>query len=269
MTENSLRVLEYYRLLNIVSHYAASPLGCSNCLSLKPLQELESIEAEQRLVSEMKELVCTKGFIPLSSLSDLRPMLGKAAKKGAFLEGKEFLSIHNLIGVSQQVKNWIREAGDLCPSLGCIVKDIPTCDILAKEIGKSITEDGGISDRASPSLSSLRSRRVSQRRVIEKRLNDILSSLESSDDTLISVRDGRYVISIRTDKKGSIKGIVHGYSSTHSTCFLEPLAVTEENNYLVELTDREKEEEKKVLKRLTGLVSDFSSELVSCLEIMG
>ncbi|MBE9540865.1 MAG: endonuclease MutS2 [Proteobacteria bacterium] len=269
MTENSLRVLEYYRLLNIVSHYAASPLGCSNCLSLKPLQELESIEAEQRLVSEMKELVCTKGFIPLSSLSDLRPMLGKAVKKGAFLEGKEFLSIHNLIGVSQQVKNWIREAGDLCPSLGCIVKDIPTCDILAKEIGKSITEDGGISDRASPLLSSLRSRRVSQRRVIEKRLNDILSSLESSDDTLISVRDGRYVISIRTDKKGFIKGIVHGYSSTHSTCFLEPLAVTEENNYLVELTDREKEEEKKVLKRLTGLVSDSSSELVSCLEIMG
>ena len=269
MTENSLRVLEYYRLLNIVSHYAASPLGRSNCLSLKPLKELESIKAEQRLVSEMKELVCIKGFIPLSSLSDLRPMLGKAAKKGAFLEGKEFLSIHNLIGVSQQVKNWIREAGDLCPSLECIVKDIPTCDILAKEIGKSITEDGGISDRASPLLSSLRSRRVSQRRVIEKRLNDILSSLESSDDTLISVRDGRYVISIRTDKKGFIKGIIHGYSSTHSTCFLEPLAVTEENNYLVELTDREKEEEKKVLKRLTGLVSDSSFELVSCLEIMG
>ena len=268
MIENSLRVLEYYRLLNIVSHYAASPLGRSNCLSLKPLQELESIEAEQRLVSEMKELVCTKGFIPLSSLFDLRPMLRKASKKGTFLEGKEFLSIHNLIKISHQVKNWIREARELHPSLGDVVKDIPTCDILAKEIGKSITEDGGISDRASPLLSSLRSQRVAQRRVIEKRLNDILSSLESSDDNIISVRDGRYVISIRTDKKGFIKGIVHGYSSTHSTCFIEPLAVVEENNYLVELTDREKEEEKKVLKRLTGFVSDFSSELVSCLEIM-
>jgi len=269
MTENSLRVLEYYRLLNIVSHYAASPLGRSNCLSLKPLQELESIQAEQRLVSEMKELVCTKGFIPLSSLFDLRPMLRKASKKGTFLEGKEFLSIHNLIKVSYQVKNWIREARELSPSLMDVVKDIPTCDILTKEIGKSITEDGGISDRASPLLSSLRSQRVAQRRVIEKRLNDILSSLASSDDKIISVRDGRYVISIRTDKKGFIKGIVHGYSSTHSTCFIEPLAVVEENNYLVELTDREKEEEKKVLKRITGFVSDFSSELVSCLEIMG
>ncbi|MBW2332918.1 MAG: hypothetical protein JRF08_05585 [Deltaproteobacteria bacterium] len=244
MTENSLKVLEYYRLLDIVSSYAASPLGRSNCLSLKPLQKLESIESEQRLVSEMKELVCTKGFVPLSSLFDLRPMLRKASKKGAFLEAKNFLSIHNLIGIS------------------------PACDILAKEIAKSITEDGKISDRASPLLSSLRSQRVSQRMVIEKRLNEILSSLASSDDNIISVRDGRYVISIKTAKKNVIKGIVHGYSSTHSTCFIEPVAVVEENNYLVELTDREKEEEKKVLKRLTGFVSDFSYELVSCLEIM-
>jgi DNA mismatch repair protein MutS2 len=268
MTENSLRVLEYYRLLNIVSHYAASPLGRSNCLSLKPLKELESIDAEQKLVSEMKELVCTKGFIPLSSLFDLRPMLRRALKKGTFLEGKNFLSIQNLINISRQVKNWIRMARGLYPSLWDTVKDIPTCDILAKEIGKAITEDGGISDRASPILSSLRSQRVTQRRRIEKRLNDILSTLASSDDSIISVRDGRYVISIRTDKSGFIKGIIHGYSSTHSTCFMEPLAVVEENNYLFELTDREKEEEKKVLKRLTGFVSDFSSELVSCLEIM-
>ncbi|MBW2105428.1 MAG: endonuclease MutS2 [Deltaproteobacteria bacterium] len=268
MRENSLKVLEYYRLLDIVSSYAASPLGRSNCLSLKPLQKLESIESEQRLVSEMKELVCTKGFVPLSSLFDLRPMLRKASKKGAFLEAKNFLSIHNLIGISHQVKSWIRGTRDLYPSLWDVAKNIPACDILAKEIAKSITEDGKISDRASPLLSSLRSQRVSQRMVIEKRLNEILSSLASSDDNIISVRDGRYVISIKTAKKNVIKGIVHGYSSTHSTCFIEPVAVVEENNYLVELTDREKEEEKKVLKRLTGFVSDFSYELVSCLEIM-
>ena len=94
MTENSLRVLEYYRLLNIVSQYAASPLGRSNCLSLTPLQELESIEAEQRLVSEMKELVCTKGFISLSSLFDLRPTVRKALRKGIYLEGKEIGRAH-------------------------------------------------------------------------------------------------------------------------------------------------------------------------------
>ena len=268
MIEHSLKVLEYYRLLTIVSHYAASPLGRSNCLSLKPLQELESIEAEQRLVSEMKELLLIKGFIPLSSLFDLRSILRKASKKGVFLEPKDFLSIHNLIHTSHQVKNWIREAGSICPSLENIVKDIPLCDILTHEIATSITKEGGISDHASPLLSSLRSQRVIQRRKIEKRLNDIVSSTEGSDDTIISIRDGRYVISMRTDKKSGIKGIIHGYSATHSTSFIEPLAIVEENNCLAELTDKEKEEEKRVLKRLTEIVSDFSSELVLCLDTM-
>jgi DNA mismatch repair protein MutS2 len=269
MIEYSLRVLEYYRLLNILSNYAASPLGRSDCLSLKPLKELDSIKAEQRLVSEMKELLLIKGLIPLSSLVDLRPVFLKAAKIGAYLEPKELLSIDNLIKISHQAQNWICESGDLCPSLTGIVDNIPACCDLSKEIGRSITEDGGISDSASPLLASLRSERVSSRRVLEKKLNDILNSLEFRDDTLISVRDERYVVSIKTDRKDYIKGIVHGYSRTHSTCFMEPLAIMEENNHLFELTDREKEEERRVLERLTGLVSDFSSELLSCLEIMG
>jgi len=269
MIEHSLRVLEYYRLLNILSNYTSCPLGRSDCLSLKPLKELDSIKAEQRLVSEMKELLLIKGLIPLSSLVDLRPVFLKAAKIGACLEPKELLSIHNLIRISHQAKNWIRESRDLCPSLTGIVDNIPACYDLSKEIGRSITEDGGISDSASPLLASIRSERVGVRRALEKRLNDILSSLEFRDDTLISVRDGRYVASIKTDRKDYIKGIIHGYSRTHSTCFIEPLAIVEENNHLFELTDREKEEERRVLERLTGLVSDFSSELLSCLEIMG
>ena len=272
MVEHSLTVLDYYRLLNILSNYAASPLGRSDCLSLKPLKELESIKAEQRLVSEMKELLLIKGLISLSSLIDLRPVLDKTGKRGAYLEPKELLATHNLIRISNQVRNWVYEARDLCPSLTEILDNIPACNNLAKEIGRSITEDGGISDLASPLLSSLRSQRVALRRAVEKKLNDILDSLESTkgdNDSLVSVRDGRYVVSVRTDRKDNIKGIVHGYSRSQSTCFTEPLAVMEENNHLVELKDREREEERKVLERLTGLVADSSSELLTCLEIMG
>ncbi len=269
MLEYSLRVLEYYRLLNILSNYAASPLGRSDCLSLKPLKELESIKAEQGFVSEMKELLLIKGFISLSSLVDLRPVLMKAGKKGAYLEPKELLSIQNLIRLSNQVKNWVYEVRDLCPSLSGILDNIPACHDLAKEIGSSITEDGAISDRASPLLSSLRSQRVALRRVVEKRLNDILDRAGLNDESLVSVRDGRYVISIKTDKGSIVAGIVHGYSRSHSTCFVEPMEAVEENNHLVELIDREREEERRVLERLTELVSDFSSELLGCLEIMG
>jgi len=105
MIEYSIRVLEYYRLLDILSKYAASPLGRLDCLSLKPLHNLEHVEAEQRLVSEMKELLLVKGFVPLSSLDNIRPAMQKASIEGTCLEVKEFLSIYNLISVSHKVKN--------------------------------------------------------------------------------------------------------------------------------------------------------------------
>jgi len=142
MIEHSLRVLEYYRLLDILSRYAASPLGRSDCLSRNPLRDLESVRAEQRLVSEMKELLLVKGFVSLSNLADLRPVLKKAVKDGSYLEPKELLSIHNLLRVSHQAKNWIRDARDLCASLGDIIDTIPACSNLSREIGKSISVMG-------------------------------------------------------------------------------------------------------------------------------
>lgn len=269
MIEHSLRVLEYYRLLDILSSYAASPLGRSYCSTLKPLNEFESIQAEQRLVSEMKELLLVKGFVSLATLADLSPILRKAEKPGAYLEPKELLRVQNLLKVSYQTKSWIQAAVDLCPSVADIVESIPECSDLLGEIEKSITEDGAISDVASPALAALRAQRVALRRAVEKRLNGLLRGLDFSEESLISVRDGRYVVSVRTDRKSSLKGIVHGYSKTHSTCFVEPLAAVEENNRLVELADKEREEERRVLARLTRLVSEVVPEILSCLKIMG
>jgi DNA mismatch repair protein MutS2 len=217
----------------------------------------------------MKELLLVKGFVPLSNLSDLRPALTKAGKKGGCLEPAELLSIHNLLKTSRRTRTWIRDSRDLCPCLADIADDIPDTSNLTKEIEGSITEDGAVSDRASPLLASLRSQRAGLRRALEKTLSTTIERLEFKEESLISVRDGRYVVSVRSDKKNSLQGIVHGYSKTHSTCFIEPLAVVEENNRLVEIDEKEKEEERRVLEWLTGLVHESSSEILACLEIAG
>ena len=269
MIEYSLRVLEYYRLIEILSEYAASPLGRFHCLSLRPFKELDAIHAEQELTSEMKELLLVKGFVPLSGLSDLRPALAKAGIAGGCLEPAELLSIHNLLKTSRRAKAWIRDSRDLCPCLADIVAEIPDTSALCGEIERSITEDGAVSDRASPLLASLRSQRATLRRTLEKILGATIERLEFKEESLISIRDGRYVVSVRSDKKNSLQGIVHGYSKTHSTCFTEPLAVVEENNRLVEINEREKEEERRVLEWLTGLVHESSSEILACLTIAG
>jgi DNA mismatch repair protein MutS2 len=268
MVEHSLRVLEYYRLLEILSGYAASPLGRSDCLSRKPLKDLDWITAEQRLVSEMKELLLVKGLVPLSGLADITPLLKKASKKGACLEPKELLAILDHLKAAHQVADKIRESKELTPSLALIIDGIPGCDGLIEKIETSITQEGEVSDSASPQLASLRSGRIALRRVIEKRLEGILKGPGFSEDNIISVREGRYVISLRAERKGNLKGIVHGYSNSHSTCFVEPLAVLEENNTLVDLTEREKEEERRVLQALARLVDSFSGDLAVCSAIM-
>ncbi|MBW2311788.1 MAG: Smr/MutS family protein [Deltaproteobacteria bacterium] len=269
MIEHSLRVLEYYRLLEILSGYAASPLGRSDCLSRKPLKDLESITAEQRLVSEMKELLLVKGFVPLSGLVDLTPLLRKASKKGAHLEAKELLAILNHLRAAHRIKHHVRESKELAPSVAVVTDALPGCSRLIEKIETSITKEAEVSDAASPQLASLRSSRIALRRGIEKRLERILQGPEFTEDNVMSVREGRYVISVRAERKGSIKGIVHGYSSSHATCFMEPMAVVEENNKLVEATEREKDEERKVLRALTELVDSYSGDLAACLAIMG
>jgi DNA mismatch repair protein MutS2 len=269
MIEHSLRVLEYYRLLEILSGYAASPLGRSDCLSRKPFKDLDSITAEQRLVSEMKELLLVKGFVPLLGLIDLTPLLKKALKQGGCLEPKGLLAIGNHLKAAHQAAHWIAESRELTPSLAQITDALPGCEHLMEAIETAITQEAEVSDAASPQLASLRARRVTFRRAIEKKLEGILQRPEFTEDNRMSVRDGRYVISIAAGRKASLKGIVHGYSSTHATCFMEPLAVVEDNNTLVEVTEKEEEEKRRVLRALTGLVGSFSEDLAAGAKIMG
>ncbi|MFW6147009.1 MAG: endonuclease MutS2 [Thermodesulfobacteriota bacterium] len=268
MIEHSLRVLEYYRLLEILSGYAASSLGRSDCLSRKPFKDLDSITAEQKLVSEMKELLLVKGFVPLSGLIDLMPLLHKASKKSGCLEPKEFLAIGKHLKAAHQAADWIRESRESAPSLAYIADGLPGCQKLIEAVDQVITNEAEVSDSASPELASLRARRIALRRAIEKRLEKILQRPEFTEDNIMSVRDGRYVISINAGRKASLKGIVHGYSSTHSTCFMEPLAVVEDNNRLVEVAEKEEEEKKRILRSLTRIVDSFSEDLAACAALM-
>ena len=93
MIEHTYQVLGFYKLLEILSHYAACPLGESDCLTIKPLNNPEQIENELRLVSEMRLLLKTQGFVSLSDVTDMNPMVEKAGALGSYLEPDEFLCI--------------------------------------------------------------------------------------------------------------------------------------------------------------------------------
>ncbi len=272
MIEYTYRVLEFYRLLNILSGYASCPLGKSDCLSLKPSDDLERIDNEQRLVSEMKLLLHVKGFFPLEGLADIRSVLQNSQAEGSILEPEELLSVLRIAEASRQAKKSILSHESLYPGLQDLIREMPVFEELREEIKRTISPNGAIKDSASPELKRIRRQKTLLRRELQKALENIkrLKGLSSDgDDHLVSIRDGRYVIPLRTELKNRVDGIIHDYSRTQATCFFEPIEVIQENNRLAELGHLEKEEELRVLRSLTSMVRDSAEDLNGAQTLLG
>jgi len=272
MIRHTYHVLEFYKLLKILSGYASCPLGRSDCLSLSPSKDLQVIENEQRLVSEMKLLLKLKGFLPMEGLIDIVPILEGCHAEGMYLEPDRILSILRTIEASEQAKKSILSQRNICEGLCDLVKDISIYGDLRESIKKSIHPNGTIRDSASHDLKKLRSRKTDLRRELQKRLEEIKGAINpglEGDDHLITIRDGRYVIPIRTERKQRLQGIVHDYSRTHATCFFEPIEVMDDNNRISELNHLEKEEELKVLTGLTSMIRARTGDLSHSQLILG
>ena len=272
MIEHTYRVLEFYRLLNILSGYVSSPLGKSDCLSLEPSDDLELIDNEHRLVSEMKLLLQLKGFFPLEGLTDIGSVLRNCQAEGSCLEPEALMSVFRIAEASARSKKRIISHESLCPRLRDLTKQMPPFEDLREKITRAISPDGAIKDSASPELKRLRRQKPRLRRELQKVLENIKRSkglIADGDEPLVSIRDGRYVIPLRTDLKSRVDGIIHDYSQTQATCFFEPMEVIQDNNRLAELTHLEKEEELRILRSLTALVRDSVEDLDGAQTVLG
>jgi len=265
MIEHTYQVLGYYRLLEIMSRYASCPLGRSQCLSLTPSNDIKKITQELNLVSETRLLLKIRGFLSFADLTDLKPFLARSRVKGAHLEAEELLTVLRLAESGQTARGFLRSEKSLYPGLAAIINDMPDLDPLVKQLTSSIAPNGDIRDSATPLLAKIRNQRRKQRFHLEKKLDDIRRSKElgrNSDDHLVTVRDGRYVISVRSDQKSLFGGIVHDYSRTRATCFVEPVEVISDNNRSAELALEERAEEHRILVTLTQAVRDMSAEII-------
>jgi len=272
MIEHTYRVLEFYKLLNILSDYATCPLGKSDCLSLEPSDDLELIDNEHKLVSEMKLLLQLKGFFPLEGLTDIGSVLRNCQAEGSWLEPEALLSIFRIAEASAHSKKSIVSHQTLCPRLKDLTKEMPVFEGLRDGIKRAISPNGAINDSASPELKRIRRQKTRLRRELHKVLENIKRSkglTSDGDDPLVSIRDGRYVIPLRTDLKSRVDGIIHDYSQTQATCFIEPMEVIQDNNRLAELAHLEKEEELRILRSLSAMVRDSAEDLDGAQTVLG
>jgi DNA mismatch repair protein MutS2 len=265
MIEHTYQVLGYYRLLEIMSRYASCPLGRSECLSLTPSNDIKKITHELSLVSETRLLLKIRGFLTFADLTDLKPFLARSRVRGAHLEAEELLTVLRLAESGQTARGFLRSEKSLYPGLAAIIDDMPDLDPLVKQLKSAIAPNGDIRDSATPLLAKIRHQRRKQRSHLEKKLDDIRRSKDlgrNSDDHLVTVRDGRYVISVRSDQKSLFGGIVHDYSRTKATCFVEPMEVISDNNRSAELALEERAEEHRIRVALTRAVRDMTPEII-------
>ena len=272
MIEHTCQVLGYHRLLDSVSHYASSPLGQSDCLSLTPSNDIRFIDNELRLVSELRLLLKVKEFVSLSDLTDIAPILRKSGARGSCLDTDELLSILRLAQAGQRSKKLFSSNRSLCSRVYGLVRDIPDCDALVSAIKDAISSSGEVKDSASPALKKIRAKKIRLRVDLQRKLEKIQESARlpgDRQDHLMTVRDGRYVIALRTDQKSRIDGIIHGYSQTRATCFLEPIEAIRDNNRAAELIQEENAEEHRILTGLTGMVRDVAADLEYSQSLIG
>ena len=269
MVDKTLLYLDYLKTLDLFKQYSLTPYCEELISSLRPLESVEEIRFRQDCIQAVVEVVKWDGSIPLSGIPDIRDALKRASIKGSILEASQFLLISSFLRACDDVGRFLKKAHVKEPFVESILERIKPFSHIFLKISKTINSDGFIEDTASYELSKIRADLFVFRERIKKQLERILEGSSASpvvQDSYIAIRNGRYVIPLKPNFNQYLQGIVHDYSHTLKTSFVEPVECVELNNSINMLEKEEQEEEKKILAELTEYVRNYADEIRTDLE---
>jgi len=273
MDDRSLKLLEFYHLLDILKEYSISPLGRKRCEALRPSKDLPSIQSRLAEVMELKKIFEIEGDIPLGGLKDIEGILNKLEIEGSILEVKELLDLYQQMVLCKGLRRFFQKLENVkAPHLQEKNSRLSYQKALEKEILQTINIKGEILDRASPALLDIRHRLGVVREKVKGALESLLHQEELQSifqEQFITLRNGRYVLLIKSDFKNRLEGIIHDQSQSRMTFFFEPLQVVALNNEINILMGEEKEEEFRILADLTNKVRGERQNLWNDFEILG
>jgi len=265
MDVHTLSSLEYNEIVSLLTGFASSELGRRECEIIRPLSDPQQVEKLLGEVTALKEILQGEADLPLHGMADIAPILERTRVEGAILPPQELLAVAASSRASSALKRFFRELDERFTPLKEIGEEFSAPTQLVQEIERAIGPGGEIYDEASPHLKELRGKIKKVRNDIQERLEALVRRKELQDalqDEVITQRNGRSVILIRADCKGKVRGIVHDYSQSRMSLYVEPLEVVERNNELNVLVREEREEEEKILRRLATLVRERREELL-------
>lgn len=269
MQKKSLEVLEYPKILERLAKMARSSITKDKILKLMPSTDIDYLRDELEKTAAMAKIISRNGNIDIFGLYDFTEIIGYVRRNG-ILEPADLLKVLSLLRVSEYLKDYGKNIEDTY--LLDIFDRISTNEFLKDEIDRSIINEEEIADNASRELLNIRRSKARKESEIKNKLNSYVTSPRYEDalqDKVVSVRDGRYVVPIKTNKRAVINGIVHDKSASGNTLFIEPAAIVELNNQYKDLELKEEAEIRRILDRLSRFTEKFDQEILENQKLIG
>lgn len=266
MNEKVLKTLEYTKIIDKLCELAGTSSGRELCAKLLPSSDLETIRKLQRETTDALSRILRKGSVSFGGIHDIRASIMRL-RVGSSLNAIELLHISSDLDATLRLKAYGGYTGkegeeQAEDSLTEYFAGLEPLTPLNNEIKRCIVSEEEIADDASPALKSVRRAIRNTNEKIHNELNSILNSSRNMlQENLITMRNGRYCLPVRSEFKGQFHGMIHDQSSTGSTLFVEPMAIVKLNNELMELSIKEQEEIEKVLAELSNMAAEHVDSL--------
>lgn len=253
MNDQAFTTLEYPHLRGLIKREAQTESGKLRAEMLEPIADYSQLQNELSALAECITLHNRGVIWSFSDFSDPRESISRLRVEGTALEPADILQLSRLCEQALSARASILAERESAPTLWQLVEALPReLNSLVARITNKILPSGEIDDRASPELARIRHEITTLRSRITRTLEGLMrKSEEAIQDELVTIRNDRFVIPIKADHRGRIKGVAHGYSSSGATAFVEPIETIETNNELQSLHEAEAREVARILFALS------------------
>lgn len=261
-TGKTLATLEFDKIIEMLVDCAATDGAKNRARTLTPSADYDTVVLRQEKTDDAKRLINAKGY-PSFVAGENVVAAAERAYKGAVLSTRELLDIAALLKSSRALLDYISTDMPFETSLDEIFKRMLPNRELEEKISRSIISEELIADEASPALADIRRKIKATNNKIKDTLQSYIGGvrLKYLQENLVTMRNGRYVVPVKSEYKNEMKGLVHDTSSSGATLFIEPMAVVDANNELKSFVSAEEHEIERILSSLSAECADFSSAL--------
>ena len=268
MNNKVLKTLEFYKIINMLLDRSQSIIGKNVIKNSHISKELSEVQKLLNETDEAYRFIIKHRLPGISNIDNLDEDF-KLIELGHFLLPKKLLEVWKLLNTSKSLKNIITEEESIeYNNIYSLLNSLNIYAQLERDLEVSIISAEEISDEASHELKRIRRMIKSKNDLIRDRLNQLISTSDKLMDNIYTLRDGRYVVPVRSEFKNSFKGIVHDQSSSGQTVFIEPMFVIDLNNDLKKLEIEEEKEIERILREFSKRIYEILPQLITNLSII-